>query len=94
MDQRIINLYDNFTHGGMSRRDFFDRLAKLAGSMKANLSKAAGLFGAPASQVARLAAALLDKRQAEAPADEPTEAPADEAPAEEAAEPTEAPVES
>jgi len=35
MDQRIINLYDNFTHGGMSRRDFFDRLAKLAGSTAA-----------------------------------------------------------
>lgn len=60
-------------------------LAKLAGAMKANLSKAAGLFAAPASQVARLAAALLDKRQAEAPADEPTEAPADEAPADQAA---------
>ncbi len=35
MDQRIINLYDNFTHGGMSRRDFFDRLTKLAGSTAA-----------------------------------------------------------
>ncbi len=33
-------------------------LAKLAGAMKGNLSKAAGLFNAPASQVARLAAAL------------------------------------
>ena len=27
MDQRIINLYDQFTHGGMNRRDFLDRLA-------------------------------------------------------------------
>ena len=35
MDQRIINLYDNFTHGGMNRRDFIDRLAKLAGSTAA-----------------------------------------------------------
>jgi carboxymethylenebutenolidase len=35
MDQRIINLYDNFTHGGMSRRDFIDRLTKLAGSTAA-----------------------------------------------------------
>jgi large subunit ribosomal protein L10 len=42
-------------------------LAKLAGAMKANLSKAARLFAEPASQVARLAAALRDKRQ---PADE------------------------
>ncbi len=35
MDQRIINLYDSFTHGGMNRRDFLDRLAKLAGSAAA-----------------------------------------------------------
>ena len=38
-------------------------LAKLAGAMKGNLSKAARLFVEPASQVARLAAALQDKRQ-------------------------------
>jgi large subunit ribosomal protein L10 len=44
-------------------------LAKLAGAMKGNLTKAAGLFNAPASQVARLAAALQDKRAAEAAAD-------------------------
>jgi large subunit ribosomal protein L10 len=64
-------------------------LAKLAGAMKANLSKAAGLFNAPASQVARLAAALQEKRAAEAPVEaaapaaeaEPTETPA-ESPAE------------
>ncbi|MFI6046104.1 50S ribosomal protein L10 [Nocardia sp. NPDC051321] len=41
-------------------------LAKLAGAMKGNMAKAAGLFNAPASQVARLAAALLEKKQAEA----------------------------
>jgi carboxymethylenebutenolidase len=35
MDQRIINLYDSFTHGGMNRRDFLDRLATLAGSASA-----------------------------------------------------------
>ena len=35
MDQRIINLYDHFTHGGMTRRDFLDRLADLAGSAAA-----------------------------------------------------------
>jgi carboxymethylenebutenolidase len=35
IDQRIINLYDEFTHGGMTRRDFFDRLSKLAGSTAA-----------------------------------------------------------
>ena len=35
MDQRIINLYDHFTHGGMSRRDFLDKLTTLAGSTAA-----------------------------------------------------------
>ena len=55
-------------------------LAKLAGAMKGNLSKAAGLFAAPASQVARLAQALADKRaeaeRAGAPAGEAAD-PAD-----------------
>jgi len=37
-------------------------LAKLAGAMKGNLAKAAGLFNAPASQIARLAAALQEKK--------------------------------
>ena len=50
-------------------------LAKLAGAMKGNLSKAAGLFNAPASQVARLAAALAEKKASEAPAE--AEAPAE-----------------
>ncbi|MBF6211446.1 50S ribosomal protein L10 [Nocardia puris] len=40
-------------------------LAKLAGALKGNLAKAAGLFNAPASQVARLAAALEEKKRAE-----------------------------
>jgi carboxymethylenebutenolidase len=31
MDQRIIDLYDKFTHGEISRRSFLDRLATLAG---------------------------------------------------------------
>lgn len=35
MDQRIIDLYDNFTHGGMNRRQFLDRLAEVAGSTAA-----------------------------------------------------------
>ncbi|HKG99717.1 MAG TPA: dienelactone hydrolase family protein [Bradyrhizobium sp.] len=35
MDQRIINLYDHFTHGGLNRREFLDRLAELAGSTAA-----------------------------------------------------------
>jgi len=32
MDQRVIDLYDDFTHGGMNRREFFDRLTMLTGS--------------------------------------------------------------
>jgi carboxymethylenebutenolidase len=35
MDQRIIDLYDDFTHGDYSRREFLDRLARLAGSAAA-----------------------------------------------------------
>lgn len=35
MDQRIIDLYDDFTHGGMNRRSFLDKLAALAGSTAA-----------------------------------------------------------
>jgi len=35
MNQSIINLYDRFTHGGMSRREFLDRLAELKGSAAA-----------------------------------------------------------
>jgi carboxymethylenebutenolidase len=35
MDQRIIDLYDEFTHGTMSRRAFMDRLARAAGGATA-----------------------------------------------------------
>jgi carboxymethylenebutenolidase len=38
VDQRIIDLYDSFTHGGIDRRDFLDRLAKIAGSSAAALA--------------------------------------------------------
>jgi large subunit ribosomal protein L10 len=43
-------------------------LAKLAGAMKANLSKAAALFQAPLTKTARLAAALQEKREQESTA--------------------------
>jgi large subunit ribosomal protein L10 len=56
-------------------------LAKLAGAMKGNLTKAAGLFQAPLSQVARLAAALQEKKAAEVPASDAAPASSDEAPA-------------
>lgn len=35
ISQAIISLYDRFTHGTMSRRDFMERLAKLAGGSAA-----------------------------------------------------------
>lgn len=35
MDQKYIALFDRFTHGGMSRRDFLDRLTAMAGSATA-----------------------------------------------------------
>ena len=35
MDQKIIDLYDRFTHGGINRRAFLDRLTDLAGSSAA-----------------------------------------------------------
>ena len=35
MDQKIINLYDQFTHGGISRREFLDRLTAMTGSAAA-----------------------------------------------------------
>lgn len=68
-------------------------LAKLAGAMKGNLTKAAGLFQAPLSQMARLAEALKEKKpeeaapaaEAAAPADDAPEAPAAEAPADDTA---------
>ncbi len=35
VDQKVINLYDQFTHGVINRREFLDRLAELAGSAAA-----------------------------------------------------------
>ncbi|WIM87511.1 50S ribosomal protein L10 [Candidatus Mycobacterium wuenschmannii] len=85
MDGRALSVAEVEKIADLESREVL--LAKLAGAMKANLSKAAGLFNAPASQVARLAAALQEKKAAEAPAEaaapaaEATEAPA-ETPAE------------
>jgi large subunit ribosomal protein L10 len=59
-------------------------LAKLAGALKALPTRAAGLFQAPLSQMARLAKALEEKKSAEGGADAPvaTAADAERAPAE------------
>src|SRR5271154_5682562 len=74
MDGRALTVAEVERIADLESREVL--LAKLAGAMKANLSKAAGLFNAPASQMARLAAALQEKKAAEAPA----EATAAEAP--------------
>jgi large subunit ribosomal protein L10 len=99
MDGRALTVAEVERIADLESREVL--LAKLAGAMKANLSKAAALFNAPASQMARLAAALQEKMAAEAPAEPAAPeaaapeaaAPAAEAPAAEA-EPTEAPAES
>ena len=59
MDGRALTVTEVNQLADLESREVL--LAKLAGAMKANLSKAAGLFAAPASQVARLAQALVDK---------------------------------
>ena len=61
-------------------------LAKLAGALKALPTRAAGLFQAPLSQMARLAKALEEKKPAEGAAAEAAAAPAAEADAEAAPE--------
>lgn len=38
MDQKVIDLYDDYAHGGTSRREFLDRLTKVAGSTVAALA--------------------------------------------------------
>lgn len=96
MDGRALTVAEVERIADLESREVL--LAKLAGAMKGNLAKAAGLFNAPASQVARLAAALQEKKAAEGsaapaaaePAAEAAPEPASEAPAEPAETPAEA----
>ncbi len=76
---RALNADDVRSLADLESREVL--LAKLAGAMKANLSKAAALFQAPLSKTARLAAALADKRQ-ESEGGAAGDAPAGDAPAE------------
>jgi large subunit ribosomal protein L10 len=78
MDGRALTVAEVERIADLESREVL--LARMAGAMKGNLAKAAGLFNAPASQVARLAAALQEKKEA-APAstEAPAEAPADAA---------------
>jgi large subunit ribosomal protein L10 len=75
MDGRALTVSEVERIADLESREVL--LANLAGAMKANLSKAAGLFNAPATQVARLVAALQEKKAAEAPAETPAESPAE-----------------
>ena len=63
MDGRALTVAEIDKIADLESREVM--LAKMAGAMKANLTKAAGLFNAPASQVARLAAALQEKKASE-----------------------------
>ncbi len=60
MDGRALSVTEVERIADLESREVL--LAKLAGAMKGNLTKAAGLFNAPASQVARLLAALQEKK--------------------------------
>ncbi len=56
MDQRIIDLYDAYTHGALPRRNFMDRLAQMAGGAGA----AAALLGVLQNDYARAAVIAED----------------------------------
>ncbi len=62
MDGRALTVSEIERIADLDSREVL--LAKMAGAMKGNLSKAVGLFAAPLSQMARLAAALQEKKSA------------------------------
>ena len=66
MDGRALTVAEVESIADLESREVL--LAKLAGAMTGNMAKAAGLFNAPASQFARLAAALQEKKSGEAAA--------------------------
>jgi len=63
MDGRALTVAEVNQLADLESREVL--LSKLAGAMKGTMAKAAGLFAAPASQVARLVQALADKRAEE-----------------------------
>jgi len=67
MDGRALTVSEVERIADLESREVL--LSKLAGAMKAKQSQAAALFVAPASQIARLAAALQDKKAAEGSAE-------------------------
>ncbi len=75
MDGRALSVAEVERIADLESREVL--LAKLAGAMKGNLAKAAGLFNAPLSQFARLAAALQEKKASEPAPAAPSEAVAE-----------------
>lgn len=67
MDGRALTVSEVERIADLESREVL--LSKLAGAMKAKQSQAAALFVAPASQIARLAAALQEKKAAEGSAE-------------------------
>ncbi len=63
MDGRALTVSEVERIADLESREVL--LAKLAGAMKGNIAQAAGLFNAPLSQFARLAAALQEKKAGE-----------------------------
>ena len=56
MDQKIVDLYDSYTHGALGRREFLDRLTQLAGGAAA----AAAALGVLQNDYARAAVIAED----------------------------------
>lgn len=67
MDGRALTLAEVEKIADLESREVL--LARVAGALKAKQAQAAALFAAPASQVARLAAALQEKKAAEGSAE-------------------------
>ncbi|MBI3225528.1 MAG: 50S ribosomal protein L10 [Mycolicibacterium cosmeticum] len=67
MDGRALSVSEVERIADLESREVL--LARVAGALKAKQSQAAALFVAPASQVARLAAALQEKKAAEGSAE-------------------------
>jgi carboxymethylenebutenolidase len=69
VDQRIIDLYAEFTHGELSRREFLDRLARLVGGSSAAFAVLPFLGNDYISQIVAQDDDRLDISQAEWDAD-------------------------
>jgi large subunit ribosomal protein L10 len=77
LDGKLLNADEIRRIADLESREVL--LARMAGAMNGSLAKAVGLFAAPLSQVARLAEALRQQKEAGAPADAPADAAADAA---------------